>query len=80
MTPVERTHALRDLREIDIENLACGRITNFALMQALNRVQQEGFSVAELKGSKRTITSDEHRILADELNDMLKAASLVGAL
>lgn len=74
MDASKRKHALRDLREIDVDNLASARITDYALMVAVNRCcEGVEFSVDDLEGHRR-ITSYSHILLADELNDMLEAA------
>lgn len=74
------SYRLRSLRPLDIENLACGRITNLALMEALNRCQSSAdFRMDELRGA-RTIATYSHILLADELNEMLSAAKSAGVL
>ncbi len=54
---------LRDLRHLDVENLACGRITNYALREACKRA---GISIDFTTST----------MIADELNDMLEAAKV----
>jgi len=69
MGPSERAHILRELGPLDRENLALGRLTSWAVGEAARRAREsgEGFS-----GAGRI--SDCWRVLADELNDMVKAA------
>lgn len=57
-------HTLRNLREIDIDNLQCGRITACVVQEVMNRMVYEG-------------TWQDHVVIADELNDMLIAARAV---
>lgn len=69
-----RKHYLRDLREIDIDNLKCGRITNFAMLVAFNRLLPLESFEAEKLNAVRSMPIYAHMYLADELNDMLEAA------
>ena len=61
-----RSHYLRNLRQIDIDNLACGRLTNVAVHEAISRVDP----------ADGIIGPHGCTLLADELNDMLEAAKL----
>lgn len=63
-------NVLRNLSELDIENLMCGRITAQTMHEAAKRTIEDGLMVIP---SGQFYHSDELR-LADELNDMLEAA------
>ena len=63
-------HVLRNLSELDIENLQCGRITAQTMHEAAKRTVEDGLLVVP---SGQFCHSDELH-LADELNDMLEAA------
>jgi hypothetical protein len=79
MTRYEIKHHLRDLRPIDVDNLKCGRITNIALLEAIRRSRQNAnFTLGGL--DTLTIATISHCILADELNDMLEAASALKSI
>ena len=79
MTRYDIKHRLRDLRPIDVDNLKCGRITNIALLEAVKRSRQnKDFNFDGL--DTRTIATISHCILADELNDMLEAASALKSI
>lgn len=75
MNKPEIDRALRNLNELDVENLQCGRITKNAMHEAAVRVaargEDEGVSNIGLPGS---FASFNEMKLADELNDMLQAA------
>lgn len=72
-------YALRNLSDLCIDNLRCGRITNEAVMRASQRVAagynnpDDGICV----GESGNIPSGSELRLADELNDMLEGAMVV---
>jgi len=72
MTPSEIEYHLRELHEIDVDNLKAGRITRQAMKEAMDRVQAYmGLMYANrLREGKAAYP----RHLADELNNMLQAA------
>ena len=66
-------YALRDLDDLDIDNLIAGRFTKEAMNTAIRRLKkQHDFDVQYL--GVGMIASVADRVLADELNDMLEAA------
>lgn len=66
-------HVLRNLDELDIDNLVAGRFTKDAINEAFKRLKtQSNFDVKYL--GVGAIASVSDRVLADELNDMLEAA------
>jgi len=68
-----RKYELRDLDDLDIDNLKAGRITKDAMNVAVRRLRKKsGFDSNYLGVGMAASVAD--RILADELNDMLKAA------
>jgi len=73
LEPMQK-HALRDLDEMSIENLALGRITRTAMCEAVWRVRKHpAFAIGEL-GSLHKWSSYSDMILADALNEMLEGA------
>lgn len=67
-------YALRNLDELDFDNLVAGRFTKEALHEALIRVRGlHNYDPEELHHSGGFANTSE-RVLADELNDMLEAA------
>ena len=77
LNAIDREYNLRNLRELDIENLASGRITRQAMHEARVRVHAlELFphvAHQEVKIGEGTSTYEE-MWLADEINFMLEAA------
>lgn len=66
-------HVLRNLSELDIENLMCGRITAQTMHEAAGRLLSK-YAEAIPIGGKGDLYTIHDRELADELNDMLEAA------
>lgn len=66
-------HVLRNLSELDIENLQCGRITAQTMHEAAGRLIPIYANSIHV-GSRGELYTTEERRLADELNDMLEAA------
>ena len=60
-----REYYFRDLRELDVENLMCGRITRQTM--DLVRLRVDAYLA-------RVPYHDENMLIADELNDLLRAA------
>lgn len=69
-------HVLRDLDDLDIDNLIAGRFTKDAINVAVRRIRKN-YDISDVFGSSQ-IASGNERILADELNDMLEAAKMIG--
>ena len=68
-----KEYSLRDLDELDIDNLIAGRFTKDTINIAIRRLKkQQGFDTEYL--GVGMIASVADRVLADELNDMLEAA------
>jgi len=65
-------HTFRELSQLDIDNLRAGRITRDTIHEAAKRVRKSIGRDLEL-GTGLFSTEDE-RMLADELNDMLRLA------
>lgn len=73
MDPCKVEYTLRDLDDLDIDNLIAGRFTKDAINTAIKRLKkQHDFDVEYL--GVGAIASVADRVLADELNDMLEAA------
>ena len=74
----ERTgpHALRNLDQLSIDNLKCGRITRDAMHEAAARLLSRLPKGAEFIpiGSNGRLSTHEDMLLADELNEMLETA------
>lgn len=78
MNPYQAKHALRDLSETCVDNLRCGRITNEAVMRAAQRVAIDRYDTYGIGlGYSGNIPGDADMFMADELNDMLEAATVL---
>ena len=60
-----REYYFRDLHELDVDNLKCGRITR----QTMDLVRERVTAYLQ-----RVPYHDENMLIADELNDLLQAA------
>lgn len=74
MDKIHAELALEGLSELDVDNLVAGRFTKEAVQLVVLRLRTVSYFHLDTLGKNSSFASNADRMLADELNDILRAA------